>query len=72
MGYAVRALVVFALLAAVGSASAQDIEPRAYSDAPVNVNFLIAGDAYTRGGIPSDSELPITNPSLHASNAVFG
>jgi hypothetical protein len=52
-------------------AHAQDIEPRAYSNAPVGVNFLIAGYAYTRGGVVFGPSLPITNPNLHTSNAVF-
>jgi len=66
-------LVVLAgcVLAQVGSpAIAQDIEPRAYSNAPVGVNFLIAGYAYTRGGIAFGPSLPITNPHLETSNAV--
>jgi hypothetical protein len=36
-------------------ARAQDIEPRAYSNAPIGVNFLIAGYGYTRGGLSFDS-----------------
>ena len=36
----------------LASAQAQDIEPRAYSNAPVGVNFLIAGYAYTKGAVP--------------------
>jgi hypothetical protein len=52
-------------------ACAQDIEPRAYSNAPVGVNFLIAGYAYTRGGLSFDSSLPITNANLNTSNAVI-
>ena len=57
--------------AAIKGAGAQEIEPRSYSNAPVGVNFLIAGYAYTRGGIPTDSGLPITDPQLETSNAVF-
>jgi len=52
-------------------AFAQDIEPRAYSNAPIGVNFLIAGYAYTRGGIAFGQQLPITNPNLNTSNAVI-
>jgi hypothetical protein len=52
-------------------ANAQDIEPRSYSNAPVGVNFLIAGYAYTRGGIAFDSALPIENEHLTTSSAVF-
>ncbi len=61
-------LVTGALACAVAagalSARAQDIEPRAYSKAPVGVNFLIAGYAYTRGGVAFGPTLPITNPNL--------
>jgi hypothetical protein len=60
------------LLAGVVSPTrAQDIEPRAYSNAPVGVNFLIAGYAYTRGGVSFDPAVPITNASLTTSNAVL-
>jgi hypothetical protein len=51
-------------------AYAQDIEPRAYSNAPVGVNFFIAGYAYTRGGLAFDSSLPLANPNLSTSSAV--
>jgi len=62
------ALAVFAL--ALPAAWAQDIEPRAYSNAPIGVNFLIAGYAYTRGGLSFDT-LPITDAHLTTSNAVL-
>ena len=54
-----------------GPASAQDIEPRAYSNAPIGVNFLIAGYAFTRGGLAFGQQLPITNPNLNTSSAVI-
>ena len=50
---------------------AQSIEPRAYSNAPVGVNFLILGYAYTRGGLAFDSSLPISDPGLATSSAVL-
>jgi len=65
------ALLAACVIAGVGlQVRAQDIEPRAYSNAPVGVNFLIAGFAYTRGGVAFQS-LPITNPNLDTSSAVF-
>jgi hypothetical protein len=64
-------LAVLALPAAVPTARAQDIEPRAYSNAPIGVNFLIAGYAYTRGGLSFDPALPISEPQLKTSNAVL-
>jgi Putative MetA-pathway of phenol degradation len=66
------AILADLLLAGVVSpARAQDIEPRAYSNAPVGVNFLIAGYAYTRGGVSFDPAVPITNARLTTSNAVL-
>lgn len=51
-------------------AFAQDIEPRSYSNAPVGTNFLIAGYAYTRGGLSLDPALPISDVHLRTSSAV--
>jgi hypothetical protein len=59
------------LLLAGAPAQSQDIEPRTYSNAPVGVNFLIAGYAYTRGGIAFDPALPVTDPQLETSNAIL-
>jgi hypothetical protein len=64
-------LLAACLLAQVAStANAQDIEPRAYSNAPVGVHFLIAGYAYTRGGLAFDASLPLSNPNLSTSSGV--
>ena len=59
-----------ALLGGAHAVRAQSIEPRAYSNAPVGVNFLIAGYAYTQGGIATDGALPVTDPKLRTSSAV--
>jgi hypothetical protein len=59
-------------VAGLAPAIAQDIEPRAYSNAPIGVNFLIGGAAFTRGGIAFDTSLPITDPKLTTSSAVLG
>jgi hypothetical protein len=52
------------LLAAMSVARAQEIEPRAFSNIPVGVNFLIAGYAYTTGGLSFDPSVPVTNAEL--------
>ncbi|NCC41265.1 MAG: hypothetical protein EOM21_17900, partial [Gammaproteobacteria bacterium] len=59
------------LLLAATSARSQDIEPRTYSNAPIGVSFLIAGYAYTRGGIAFDSALPVSDPEIATSNALL-
>ncbi|TPW17403.1 MAG: hypothetical protein FD129_393 [bacterium] len=64
-------LSALALMTAAPAARAQDIEPRAYSNAPIGMNFLIAGYAYTEGGLSFDSASPISNPKLTTSNAVL-
>lgn len=52
-------------------AQAQEIEPRAYSNAPLGMNFAIAGYAYTQGAVPFDASLPVKNAQLKTSNAVL-
>jgi hypothetical protein len=67
---AMLACVIWAM-AAVPAADAQEIEPRSYSNAPVGINFVIAGYGYTQGGFPTDTGLPVTDPKLDTSNTVF-
>ena len=64
-------LLACTLIAGLSTVSAQDIEPRSYSNAPVGVNFLIAGYAYTRGGLSLDPSLPVTNAKIKTSNAIL-
>jgi hypothetical protein len=63
--------VACVLVGAAGVARAQDIEPRAYSNAPVGVNFLVAGLAYSHGGLSLDPSLPVTDASIRTSAAVL-
>jgi hypothetical protein len=65
----VAGIVVISL--GVSRACAQSIEPRAYSNAPVGVNFLVAGYAYTSGGLSTDPALPITDDHIRTSSAVL-
>jgi hypothetical protein len=66
-----RFMALCLLLVAACGARAQDIEPRAYSNAPVGVNFLIAGYAYTQGGLAFDPASPLTDPDMKSSSAVL-
>jgi hypothetical protein len=58
------AIVVTILVVAAPRARAQDLEPRAYANTPVGLNFLIAGYSYTTGGIATDPALPIEDADL--------
>lgn len=52
------------LLLAAGGARAQHLEPRAYINIPVGMNFLIAGYTYSAGGLSTDPAVPLTNAQL--------
>jgi hypothetical protein len=66
------ALIALAYLVPACAARAQDIEPRAYSNAPVGVNFLVSGYSYTQGGVAFDSSLPVSNPHLETNSGALG
>ena len=68
---ALAQLGVWTLIAIATPVRAQDIEPRSYSNAPIGVNFLIAGYAYTQGGIAFGPALPLTNEELKTSSAIL-
>ncbi|MGH7498846.1 MAG: transporter [Gemmatimonadales bacterium] len=63
--------VAFLLVCLAVPARAQDIEPRAYSNAPVGVNFLVAGYADGRGSLSFDSAVPLTDAHLATPSAVL-
>ena len=73
-------LLVFAFLLLTGSfitwvatstATAQDLEPRAYTNTPVGLNFLLAGYVYQEGEVATDPSLPFDDASLHVHSAVL-
>ena len=70
--FSITALAVCGFVSTGTAVRAQSIEPRSYSNAPVGVNFLIGGYAYTRGGLAFDSSSPIAEPSLTTSTGVLG
>jgi len=63
-------LAACACLVIASHAAGQEIEPRTYSNAPVGVNFLVAGYAYTSGALQFDSALDLTDAHIRTSNAV--
>jgi len=60
------ALVALVIVFTVPNAKAQEAEPRSYSNAPVGLNFLIAGYLYTQGKIAFDPELSIADAKFHS------
>ena len=66
---AALALGALALLAA-GTARAQDLEPRLYANAPIGLNFAIAGYAYTTGGVVVDPSIQLDNANIEVHSAI--
>jgi hypothetical protein len=54
-----------------GSVGAQSLEPRAYSNLPVGMNFLIAGYAYQQGEVLLDPSLPLKDVNMQIHSAVL-
>lgn len=65
-------VIVLVLLLVPARASAQELEPRAYSNAPVGLNFLVTGVSYLAGGIATDPAGPIENAELAVWGPVVG
>ncbi len=60
-------------LACARPASAQDLEPRAFSPAPVGLNFAAVGYGYSFGNVVLDPALPITDgkAKVHTTFAAY-
>jgi hypothetical protein len=54
-------LAIALLLLLAASASAQDLDPRAYAHVPVSGTFLVAGFSVSHGGVVTDPTLPVTD-----------
>jgi hypothetical protein len=64
-------LLALACVLAATDLSAQELEPRTYSNTPTGLNFLIAGYVYTQGGVSADPTVPLENADIRAQNAVL-
>jgi Putative MetA-pathway of phenol degradation len=57
---------------AIGTAVAQDLEPRAYTAAPVGVNFLGVAGGRSSGGVVVDPSLPIEDAEATVKSLGIG
>lgn len=55
-----------------GSVYAQSLEPRAYSNAPVGMNFLLTGYQYSTGALSLDPSIPITDAKADVDVGLLG
>jgi hypothetical protein len=52
-------------------ARAQELEPRAYANTPIGLNFLIAGYGYSEGGVVPDPSIPLENADIRIHSGVL-
>jgi hypothetical protein len=50
---------------------AQDLEPRAFANTPVGMNFLIGGYAHSEGTVGTDPSVPLTDTEVKLNSAVL-
>ena len=55
---------------AVANARAQDAEPRAYSNTPIGLNFLISGYIHAEGKMAFDPDTAIADAKFHSNTGV--
>lgn len=65
-------IAAVALLSRLGGAHAQELEPRAYSAAPVGTNFLLGGYARTTGDVSLVPSIPITDVRASVNAGLLG
>jgi hypothetical protein len=65
------ALAFLLFVLGAGAAVAQELEPRAYSNLPVGLNFAAVVYAYSEGGLATDPSLPIDDAHLEIHTTAF-
>ena len=66
------ALVGIGILYSPTLLHAQDLEPRAYTNTPVGMNFVLAGYQYSEGGLYFDPALPINDANAQVNMGLLG
>jgi hypothetical protein len=70
-GRSCRVPAVIALLCFAAQAHAGEIEPRTYVNTPVGINFLLAGYAYSDGGLSTAGASPLKDAHLKLNTGVL-
>lgn len=68
----VLAIMAFGLITMVSTVHGQVLEPRAYTNTPVGMNFLLVGYQNSEGGLLFDPALPITNANAKVDMGLIG
>ena len=64
--------ILLSLAVGAGAASAQEMEPRAYSRAPVGTQFLLLTYGYQSGDVFTDASLPLQDVSITLNSFSIG
>jgi hypothetical protein len=64
-------ITVFTILSKFSFVNAQELEPRAYTNIPVGLNFFVAGYSYSAGGVLFDPAIPLDNASITTHSSLF-
>ena len=65
-------LLLYTFLSLTITASAQDLDPRAYARAPIDLTFVVAGLNYTYGGVVLDPTSPIQDLEAKVESPLLG
>ena len=71
IGHSGAVLAAVVLLFTAAQAHAGEIEPRAYANTPVGINFLLAGYVYSEGGLSTAGSSPIKDAQLEMHTGVL-
>lgn len=71
IGHSGAVPAVLVLLFVAVQAHAAEIEPRAYVNTPVGINFLLAGYTYSHGGLATADSAPIQDARLNMNTGVL-
>jgi len=63
--------LIIALVFMTRQAHAGEIEPRAYVNTPIGINFLLAGYAYSDGGLATEASSPIQDAQLTMPSSIL-
>jgi hypothetical protein len=64
-------ITVLAILSGFSLVNAQELEPRAYTNLPVGLNFVVAGYSYSTGGVLFDPAIPLENANITTHSSLF-
>lgn len=65
-------IMAVCLIITVFHAHAQTLEPRAYTNVPVGMNFLLAGYSFAEGALLFDPSLPVTDANAEVDMGFVG